>query len=123
MNEKKTAGAEVSGGLRAREGDTEEAAGAWRSSRGARRGWIDGWIREGGRLDGENKEGGGGFGWWNLIVRNEGIPRKKGRWVAAVDEMDGTRGENLGLEFSLYSKGIWAELIWILRSKSSGREI
>ena len=61
-------------------------------------------------------------GWWDWIGGNEGIPRKKGRWVAAVDEMDGTRGENLGLEFSLYSKGIWAELIWILRSKSSGCE-
>ena len=36
-------------------------------------------------------------GWWDWIGGNEGIPRKKGRWVVVVDEMDGTRGENLGL--------------------------
>ena len=39
-------------GRRRTGGEVEEAAGAWTSSRGARRGWIDWCIGEGGWLRG-----------------------------------------------------------------------
>ena len=53
-----------------------------------------GWIREGGRLDGENKEGGGGCCW----IGSGKNPIKEGGWsVGGGDRIDGTASSILGL--------------------------